>query len=157
MTTAVRPLDSLLVMAYIAQRAVKLGVYLNVTKLQKLMYTCYGACLAKFNVQISEEGPYAWQYGPVFPNALNETREYGIEPSLYLDLSIVEQEYPTEIKEMIDSVLRVFGPLTANQLVEWTHKKNSPWDITTGNGKKLYSRIPDSLISDYFVKYVLKN
>ena len=46
-----RPLDSLQVMAYIIQRCKQLQTpFLNTTKLQKLMYCCYGTCLAKWGV-----------------------------------------------------------------------------------------------------------
>ena len=37
-----RPLDSLQVMAYIIERSQALNININVTKLQKLMYCCYG-------------------------------------------------------------------------------------------------------------------
>ncbi len=44
---AFQPEDSLQMMAYIVDRCQALGVSLNTTKLQKLMYCCYGAVLGR--------------------------------------------------------------------------------------------------------------
>ena len=157
MTTAVRPLDSLLVMAYIAQRAVKLGIFLNATKLQKLMYICYGVCLAKYDVRICDETPQAWQYGPVFANALRDLRRNGLEHYMYVHTDEVNSTFPEFIKNMIDATLNVFGGFSASQLVDWAHQPTAPWSITSEHGKKLYINIPDQLTIEFFKNNVVKS
>lgn len=152
----VRPLNSLLVMAYIAQRAVNLGVFVNATKLQKLMYICYGVCLAKFGVRICDETPAAWQYGPVFANALRDLRKNGVEHYLYVGTSEVSDSYPELLRDMIDATLRVFGKYSATQLVDWTHQIGTPWSTVSNQGKKLYIEIPDQQTVEYFKNHLLK-
>ena len=63
---AFRPVESLQATAYIVKRCDEKGIALNVTKLQKLMFCCYGAVLGKFGLRLIDEYPVAWQYGPVF-------------------------------------------------------------------------------------------
>ena len=74
-----RPFDSLQVMAYIIKRCKQKGIYVNITKLQKLLYCCYGVVLAKFGVRLTDERPEAWQYGPVFPETLRSIQFFGID------------------------------------------------------------------------------
>lgn len=48
--TTFRPLDSLQVMAYIVDMCRKQHIEVNVTKLQKLLYCCYGVALDRKSV-----------------------------------------------------------------------------------------------------------
>ena len=73
-----RPLDSLQVMAYIIKRCHEKEITLNITKLQKLMYCCYGTVLGKFGLRLIDEYPAAWQYGPVFPEALRSVQFFHV-------------------------------------------------------------------------------
>lgn len=68
--TKFAPIDSLQVLAYIIRRCEEMNIFINITKLQKLMYCCYGTILGKFGSRLIDEHPAAWQYGPVFPEAL---------------------------------------------------------------------------------------
>lgn len=149
------PIDSLQIMGYIVQRCEALGIHINTTKLQKLMYCCYGACLGRFNFRICDESPEAWQYGPVFPRTLKSLQENGIEYFSVKSVKDVDQALPQYVKDLIDSTLRTFGKFAANQLVNWSHFQGSPWAVTSANGEFLREQIPDSLIKEYFVNHVL--
>lgn len=155
MTDITAPIDSLQVMAYIVQRCEALGIHMNTTKLQKLMYCCYGACLGRYNFRICDESPEAWQYGPVFPRTLKALQEKGVEYFKLIPTKDVEQALPQNLKDLIDSTLRTFGKFAANQLVNWSHFQGSPWAVASSNGAVLREQIPDGLIKEYFEKYVL--
>lgn len=153
-----RPFDSLLVMAYIIQRCMHLHTpYINTTKLQKLMFCCYGVCLAKYGFRLSDESPEAWQYGPVFPSTLSELQKYTYKSVGRISTKEIDEKMPKEIKSLIDLTLMTFGKFAANQLSNWSHLPGSPWSITSKNGKILREQIKDNLITDYFANYVLRS
>ena len=52
--TTFRPLDSLQVMAYIVDMCRKQHIEVNVTKLQKLLYCCYGVALAQLGIRLTK-------------------------------------------------------------------------------------------------------
>lgn len=75
--------DSNDVMAYIHDYCAKNNIYVNVTKLQKLLYCCYGVVLAALDERLTSEHPQAWEHGPVFPRTFNAIKKqklssYGI-------------------------------------------------------------------------------
>lgn len=47
--------------------------FINLTKLQKLIFCCYGVALAEGNIRICKEHPKAWDHGPVFPQVYKLT------------------------------------------------------------------------------------
>ena len=150
-----RPLDSLQMMAYIIKRCRSLGIDVNATKLQKLMYCCYGVNLALLECRICDESPEAWQYGPVFPRTLIALKNNGVAGFENMIPSPSDNLIATEVKEAIDSTLRFFGQFSANQLSVWSHLKGSPWSMCSNNGKDLYGQIDDSTIRAYFKEHVI--
>lgn len=58
--------NSIDVAAFIAKYVANKNQYINLTKLQKLMYCVYGAVLAFTGDHICKEHPKAWEHGPVF-------------------------------------------------------------------------------------------
>lgn len=150
--TVFRPVDSLQMMAYIIKRCDALGVGLNITKLQKLMYCCYGAVLGKFGLRLIDEYPAAWQYGPVFPSALRAVQFFQIDGFRKNETSV---NLPQDIADLIDETLSIFGKNSASALTRWTHLPESPWDKASSGGEILYGRISDEDIQDYFKRKVL--
>lgn len=57
--TTFRPLDSLQVMAYIVDMCRKQHIEVNVTKLQKLLYCCYGVALVQQAANLTWSPPSA--------------------------------------------------------------------------------------------------
>lgn len=149
------PVDSLHVMAYIVQRCEEMAIPVNTTKLQKLMYCCYGACLGRFNYRICDESPEAWEYGPVFPRTLKVLQTHGVDYFRLKSSEIVNRDFPRPVKDLINSALRTFGSLAPNQLVNWTRSRGSPWDATSSGGKLLREQIPDGNIRRHFQTHVL--
>ena len=152
----IRPLDSLQVMAYIIKQCRDQGIEVNATKLQKLMYCCYGVALAMLNFRICDESPEAWQYGPVFPRTLKEFKDNGIQGLVDSQTTTEADQWPSAVKDSIRQTLAFFGRYTANQLSMWSHLKGSPWSRASNDGKDLYGQIDDSSIRAYFSESVVR-
>lgn len=147
------PMNSIALMAYIIERCKILGITgLNVTKLQKLTYICYGTVLAGCYYRLCDESPEAGQSGPVFWRSIDLIKSAGLD-SFKVQISplakYAKKHLPPDVKAMIDASLRCFGKFNGNQLANWTMKDGSPWVQDMG-------QIPDSAIAAYFEKFVLK-
>lgn len=148
--TTFRPLDSLQLMAYIIERCRALDINVNATKLQKLMYCCYGVALASLNLRLCGESPEAWQYGPVFPRTLLALKNNGLDGFSEMVRPPEKKLIDANVEAVIDQTLNFFGEFTANQLSSWSHLKGSPWSRASNDGKDLYGQIDDSSIRAYF-------
>jgi len=126
--------DSVEFAIYLEKKARESGKDVNVTKIQKWLYICYGLFLAAENKPLLNERPRAWDYGPVFP------RVYKKQSRNNNSLSGLEKEINTELLEkyndIIDVTVEHFGDWTATQLGNWTHEKGSAWDKQFNDGKK---------------------
>ena len=146
---AFKAIDSLQVMTYIIQRCDDLKIDLNITKLQRLMYCCYGVVLAGFGRRLIDEYPVAWIYGPVFPESLRAVQYFKINAFRSKRAPDVEC-LPKAVRTMIDDALRSYGKFSALQLSQWSTAKGSPWRDARG----LYWRVPDQSIELYFSQFV---
>lgn len=150
-----RPLDSLQALAYIVRYCRTNRIPLNITKLQKLMYCCYGTILGKFGLRLIDEYPAAWQYGPVFPEALRSVQFFGIPA--FLDKETPEADaLPAAARGLIAETLDSFGKHSSLRLSEWTQLKGSPWHLASDGGAVLYGRLSDENIARYFRANVLR-
>lgn len=145
------PLNSLVVASYIAVLCTQKGFTWNNTKIQKLLYCCYGCVLAGYNERLCDEYPRAWQYGPVFPRVFNH-----IEKKKTFPLKADGIETSQEIKTFIGKVIDVFGKYNAATLSDWSHNPGSPWDIVINIMNAPNSFIPDDMIRAYFLKNIVK-
>jgi len=147
-----------IVAAYIAAKLNNQKIFCNITKIQKLLYVAYGACLFIQDTRLTNEHPQAWPYGPVFPTTRNKLSKECLD-----DIDINEKRFD-EIREdketnnLIDFVFEGFAKSTASQLTIWSHKPCSPWDYTTREKDfKWGDRISDVLIKEYFSKIIKIN
>lgn len=150
-------LDSLEVASFIARLCNQKGYRYNNTKIQKLLYCCYGSVLAAYGERLCDEYPRAWQYGPVFPRVFKYIqKKKGKIEDYCLDLNADQS-----LKSFLSKVIDIFGKYNAVPLSEWTHKKGSPWDQVVncidGEGEGLGNFIPDGIIEQYFKEHVVKN
>ena len=147
--------NSLHAAAYIADFCRKNNIIYNNTKIQKLLYCCYGCALAEFSRRICDEYPRAWQYGPVFPRVFKYISKGG-------DILLIDHsEIAGEPAKLIEDVVETFGVYSAKSLSEWTHSVNSPWDVVVNQtpadeGGGLGNFIPDDLIADYFRRNIVQ-
>jgi uncharacterized phage-associated protein len=145
--------NSLDVAAFIAQTCGKFNYSFNNTKIQKLLYCCYGCYLAAYSERLCDEYPRAWQYGPVFPRVFNHIHKNRPLPINNATLPGIDQDK----KDFLEDVIKVFGQYNAVPLSEWTHKCGSPWyKVVHELDGGLNSFIPDDIIKDYFLKNVVE-
>ncbi len=151
-----RNFDSIDVASYIAKWCGINNVFVNITKLQKLLFCVYGSVLAVTDNRLCKEHPKAWPHGPVFPRVYTYTKRHQLDiiDALIKHKQAADFVLSQEEKDVIDSTLKLFGKYNAGQLVAWTHKTGSPWYESTNGGLNLQKDIPDPLIKDYFQQHV---
>jgi len=132
-------------------------IFLNRTKLQKLMYVIYGAMLAAKGIRSIDEQPRAWPFGPVFPRAQN----YFSNEDNFSNVASSDEDEFSQIKEdealikALEATLDAFGSWTARGLSMWSHEDGSPWDKALQKSKGTFNAtIDDSEIKSYFKKIV---
>ena len=147
--------DSIDIAKAIRYSAKQHNLSVNMTQIQKLMYIIYGTILVIHKERLTTEHPSAWPYGPVFPR---------VHKKIKLSDDITEEAY-NEIKNrcsfitsIIYQVVQIFGKLSAGQLSELSHQKDSPWDIAVQNsGGKWNTKLDDEDIFNYFFSFVKLN
>ena len=141
--------DSIDFAKYILKQARDLGIQINLTKLQKILYICDGTLLALGENLINEQAK-AWDYGPVYPRVYNWYQKHGKEDVTSWTISEdIENKYSVE--NIVRQALITFGKWSAVQLSEWTHKEGSPWSLTMKeNNNKLNSVISKEYMKLYF-------
>lgn len=129
----------------------KHGVILNKTQMQKILFICYGLCLAKFDRPLfTDDEPRAWPFGPVFPRTYRSYVEV-IPPNLTI---AEKEEYLKEINILreISQIVDLCYNISANRLSEWSHLKDSPWYKTVFRDENVqWNRtIDNDVIKDFF-------
>lgn len=127
------------------------------TKLEKLVYFCYADYLCKYNKKLFQDEFYAYKYGPVssrlyavlkrsdsvtLPNRLSRTFNRPFESR------ILNSEDGVLKLHSIETTLDKYMKLTKSQLVELTHRPNTPWD-KNGRGNYANAVISDDDILKY--------
>lgn len=153
--------DSIKVGKYILSLCKEAGIYMNQTKLQKLMYVVYGAYLANDDERLCDEHPKAWPFGPVFPKVqkyfAKSENFTEVSPSLSKTEEFKSLTENEKLNNVITSVIKVFGHYSAKDLSEWSHKNGSPWVIAlNSNNGQWNSEISDEVIKSYFLNHVIK-
>lgn len=145
---------------YIISLANENRIFVNMTKIQKLLYIVYGAYLSLYEERLINEHPQAWPYGPVFPTTRNKLLKQDFSNISLKQIAYDEQkriENEKELKNLILFILSKFGSWNAGQLSEWSHQKGSPWYQTTNqNDFEWGDVIPDELICSYFKQIIIK-
>jgi len=127
--TAFGEIDSVDFAIYLNKKAHELGIQtINVTKIQKWLYICYGLYLAVHEKQLLSERPKAWDYGPAFPR-VHKTQKRNDNSLDYLQ-NTRSQEDLQKYDDVIKATLENFGTWTASDLVAWTHEKGKAWRKT---------------------------
>lgn len=131
-------------------------------KLEKLVYLCFADYLCKYDMELYKDEIYAYKYGPVVRSVYDKYKRYGykeIEQDdkeiLVDDVSempsrsrIIFAENGVEKINSIDSTIEKYGYLSAGDLVDITHRDNTPWDVS-GKGKNRNEIIPNEVIKEF--------
>ena len=139
---------------------------ISVLKLVKLCYIAQGFSLAVLDRPIfNDDRIEAWKYGPVVPSIYHEFKHFGrdyiTEKSEFVtrtdDFSCMK-ETPSltdeNDKKIVQIVWNMYGELSANRLIDLTHKSGTPWDLTYR--PNLNNIIPNDLIKEYYKMLVDK-
>lgn len=129
-------------------------------KLEKLVYLCYAEYLIQEKEKLFVDNIYAFKFGPVVETVYEKYKQFGNEElddtNLVSNNNIMEMPTVSRIlfarmglKKMlyIDKTIEKYGKYTASQLVEITHKKDTPWDKTFIGEN--YTPIDDKTILKY--------
>lgn len=116
---------------FLIQQAEKKGIFLNHTKLQKVLYIVYGLYLAQFKTIPFSGSPLYLPYGPVFDAVLNKYRNKPIQYNLP-DKNISVDE---KLSNVMDVTLEVFGKYSAMSLSDWSHREGTAWKKADNDGR----------------------
>lgn len=124
--------------------ASKQGNYFTNLQLQKLTYVCHGLSLAHFKRPLIIDDVFAWQYGPVIPSVYFRFKAYGASAITEKCDVVLDSESEAIVSEVVSKLGHLSGP----QLVELTHRVDSPWHkIWDGSQNKI---IPDYIIQSHY-------
>ncbi len=134
-------------------------------KIQKLVYFAHGWNLAFYDKPLLNEPIKAWKFGPVVESLYYSLKIYENSPVTdlisdadFTDNVVFNWYYPRvstcdkETNLVLNEVWRVYGRVSAFELVKKTHEKGTPWYIATDHGKNI-----DIIISDNVIKLFFKN
>lgn len=126
----------------------KRGISCSHLKLQKLAYFCYEKYLISYRKKLFNEKIYAWKYGPVIKILYNNFKQ---SESLTVDLDsyttrqrIIFSDDGFDKLRIIDEVLEEYGELSADRLVDLSHKEGTAW--STWDRETMNYEITDELI-----------
>lgn len=132
-------------------------------KLQKLVYLCFADYLCSTGKKLFTDKIYAFKYGPVVDTVYKKYKKYGYKPigeetedisssdvfEMPAKSRILFAEDGTEKIFSIEETLKKYGGKTASELVDITHKKDSPWNKTETNIFIKYPEIKVDTIEKY--------
>lgn len=132
---------------------------ISLLQLLKLCYIAQGFSLAILDRTIFDDDIEAWKYGPVIPALYHEFKHFRAEKItkkskfLYIDndYNFIEKTPFLEDnndKKIIKIVWNLYGKYSGSDLVNITHKRGTPWDLTyLPNANKVISQ---ELIKKYY-------
>lgn len=139
-------------------------------RLMKLVYIAHGYILVSLDRSLLNprfDKVEAWKYGPVIPSVYHSFKKYGNGPITEKtviftgeydsdgEIDIITEE-PTlqdeKARRICDFVWKRYSRFADWQLVNFLHKKQSPWGLVYEEGKN--KEIPDLYTKIYFGKII---
>lgn len=143
------------------KKGIDSNLFVTQLKLQKMVYFANGYHLAKHNNPLIVEAVQAWKYGPVIPELYQVLKAYGNSPitdPIFLDFIGIDKEYSKidqTTRETIDYTWEATKSVSAENLVRWTHKVDSPWDKAWKKSER-NTTINNTEILDYFTNLIFQ-
>jgi uncharacterized phage-associated protein len=116
--------------AFLISETIKKDETISNKKLQKLLYYSQGWYLALANMMLFDDEIEAWAHGPVVRKVYNAYKDYGF--SDIREISGSHKQIETDVRTYLNSVLKYYGPLGADELERMTHA-GEPWRNARGN------------------------
>ena len=129
-------------------------------KLEKLVYLCFAEYLCKYDKELFKDPIYAYKYGPVIKSVYEKYKRYGYKEIEDKDIDTTDLfEMPSRSRilfaedgvrkiKTIDDTIEKYGKYVASALVEITHRKLTPWDVS-GRGQIINKVIKNDIIKKY--------
>lgn len=132
--------------------------------LEKLVYLAYADYLCEYSERLFEDRIYAFAHGPVVDSVYETYKRSGSQYVKSLEFG-VDRDVQTGVRELparsrilfakngaekllsIDKTIEKYGKYAARELVEFTHRKGSPWSHV--DSTRAYQIISDELISKH--------
>lgn len=95
-------------------------------KLQKLCYYAQGFALVKLNKPLFFDDINHWQHGPVVLSLWRKYKPFGTGPIPVPRQSVDWDLFPQDVIGVLDDVIRRYGPMSALELRNQTHRE-PPW------------------------------
>lgn len=130
--------------AHIINHCIKIGNPITNLKLQKILYFLDMTYLVNVKKRLINENFEAWQYGPVVKEVYDKYSSYAASP-IELEQAFKE-ELPDGYEKKITNKIETLANTRAWDLVDISHKKDSPWDKTYKGGLGNHKIIDNSLL-----------
>lgn len=131
---------------YIVNKCISDDCPISNLQLQKILFLCQRDYCHRNGTMLISDDFEAWQYGPVVPDVYREYSLWGgMRISSPYDGAIDLCEMDARF---IDPIIETKRELYPWDLVEITHREDSPWAITFGNGEGNGRVIKKELICD---------
>ena len=128
----------------------------------KMVYISHGFSLALLNRPLFLDEVEAWKYGPVVPSVYSMLKRYGGSPVPALSYcstnvradDILERKrffenvISSDMRDILDKIISLYGRLTGIDLLKLTHKKGSPWSQYYKKGQGVV--IPNQVIKRHY-------
>ena len=134
------------------------GKSISNMKLQKLLYLAQGIHLALENgAPLFEDTIEAWKYGPVVPSVYHKFKIYfaGKIPANH-PFSTENVILDSNQKQLVTSIVKSYGDLSAISLSNFTHLPESPWSSVYNDTTNSSAEITTSSIANYFKSWIQK-
>ncbi len=139
---------------YVLKRRNELGKATTLMQLIKFVYLCDGWSLALLGKPLSKHNAQAWKFGPVYPKVYSAFKQFGsspiAEPARSKETGLpLSSRFSPEEEEVMDSVVKSYGRLSAWQLSSLTHESGTPWSETFDEHGP-YSEIDAKVMAAHF-------
>lgn len=118
-------ITAIMVAQIIIKESKEKNLFLNNTKLQKLLYIVYGIYLNVNRNILFIETPLYLPYGPVFDTVYKEYKNRDVTEEVNYERELYEN---SKFMEALNATLDFFGAYGAQVLSEWSHRSGSAWD-----------------------------
>lgn len=126
-------------------------------KLVKLVYISHGWHLGITGKVLIDENPEAWKYGPVIPTIYHKFKLYGGREIIGC-VNAITETIDNEVKELLNTIWKVYGMYSAVELSAMTHEVGTPWYITWhGTNRWAHMQIPEKLIKEHYAEKLENN
>ena len=130
---------------YVVTYCTKIGKPISNLQLQKILYFVQLNFIVNYGEVAFEDDMEAWQHGPVIPEVYQEFMYDGNK--ILRNYPNVENRICGQDKDLIDMIVEQSIKLDPWQLVEISHKKDSPWYKVYKKGER--NVIPKDIIVEY--------